>query len=110
MAHADEAELYINGEPVGEVHVQRRGQSWSHGQFHPTSAFCRFAPLFGRWSLLMHAGGNYECLSKAAGAALREAEFEIDRLHAELHIPERDEWVTCSQLNIDGPMIEWKTF
>jgi hypothetical protein len=110
MVHANEAQLYINDEPVGKVHVQRLGQSWSHGQFHPDAAFSRFAPLFSRWSMLMHAGRNYEPLSKGAGAALREAERDIDRLHAKLHIPESDEWVTCSQLNIDGPMIEWKSF
>ena len=110
MTHMGEAKLYINDEPVGEVLVQRIGPSWSHGQFHPGEAFSRFAPLFGRWSLLMHGGGHYERLSKAAGDSLRQAEFEIDRLHAKLHLLAGNEWVTCAQLNIDGPMIEWKSF
>ena len=110
MAHMGEAKLYINDEQVGEVVVQRIGPSWSHGQFRPGEAFSRFAPLFGRWSLLLHAGGHYARLSKAVGESLRKVEFEIDRLHAKMHILERDEWVTCSQLNIDGPMIEWKSY
>ena len=105
-----EAKLYINGEPVGEVLVQRTGASWSHGQFRPEKAFSRFAPLFGRWALLMQGGGNCARLDRAAGENLRKAELEIDRLHAKLHLLEGDEWVTCSQLNIDGPMIEWKSY
>ena len=104
-----EAELYINDEPVGQVLVLQVGPSWSHGTFHPDQAFSRFAPLFGRWSLLMHAGGLYERLSKATGDCLREAEFEIDHLHAKMHMLKRNEWMTCSQLNIDGPIIEWKS-
>src|SRR5688572_6553683 len=85
MAHLGEAKLYINDEQVGEVVVQRIGPSWSHGEFHPVEAFSRFAPLFCRWSLLLHAGGQYERLSTAVGESLRKAEFEIDRLHAKMH-------------------------
>jgi hypothetical protein len=104
-----EATLYINDEAVGGVSVQRIGPSWSYGRFNPAEAFARFAPLFGRWSLLMHDGAEYQRLSKDVSDRLRRAEFEIDHLHAKLHLLDRNEWVTCSQLNIDGPLIEWKS-
>jgi len=105
-----EGELYINERPVGRVLIQRIGPSWSHGQFLPDQEFATFAPIFRRWSLLMHADGNYERLSEAAGASLRQAELAIDGLDAKLHLPSRNEWVNCAQLNIDGSMIEWKSF
>ena len=109
MSDQRHATLYINDAPVGEVVVKRVGASWSHGDFRPNKAFTRFAPLFGEWSLLMHADGAYERLSKAASDELRQVEFQLDRLHAKLQFPESGEWVSCSQLNIDGEMIEWKT-
>jgi hypothetical protein len=104
------AELYLNDERVGDVTVQGTEDSWSHGLFEPGERFSKFAPLFGGWSLMMHADGAYERLSKAAAEELRQIEFEIDRLHAKLHFPDGDEWVTCSQLNIDGLLIEWKSY
>jgi hypothetical protein len=109
LTHKGEARLYINGEPVGGVLVQRVDPSWSYGRFRPDEAFATYAPLIGRWSLLMHAGGQYERLTSEVGDKLRRAEFEIDRLHAEIHLLDGDERVTCSQLNIDGSMIEWKS-
>jgi hypothetical protein len=105
-----EGKLYINDRPVGRVLIQRIGPSWSHGQFLPNEAFSAFSAMFRRWSLLMHGDGNYERLSEAARAGLRQAEFAIDGLDAKLHLLSRDEWVNCAQLNIDGSMIEWKSF
>jgi hypothetical protein len=105
-----EGKLYINDELVGTVLIQRVGASWSHGQFVPDEAFAGFAPIFLQWSLLMHADGDGERLSEAARGSLRRAEFAIDRLHAKLHVPSRNEWVNCAQLNIDGSLIEWKSF
>ena len=109
MIRPEQAKLFINDEPVGDVIVQGTEDSWSHGRFHANDAFARFAPLFGRWSLLMHADGTYEPLSEAASDELREMEIEIDRLRAKLHFADIDRWVNCSQLNIDGPLIEWKS-
>ena len=109
MSDQRHATLYINGQLVGDVVAKRLGASWSHGDFRPNAAFARFAPLFGEWSLLMHADGAYERLSKAASDELRQVEFELDRLHAKQRFVESGEWVSCSQLNIDGEMIEWKT-
>src|SRR5690348_11092210 len=105
-----EGKLYINDRPVGRVLIQRIDSSWSYGQFLPDESFSSFAPIFHRWSSLMHVDGNYERLSESAGDSLRQAEFEIDRLEAKLHLPSRNEWVNCAQLNIDGAMIEWKSF
>src|SRR5678816_3868524 len=105
-----EGKLYINARSVGKVLIQRSGPSWSHGQFLPNEAFSSFAPIFRRWSLLMRANGNYERLSEAAAAILRQVELAIDGLDAKLHILSRNEWVNCAQLNIDGSMIEWKSF
>jgi hypothetical protein len=108
MSVRGHAELYINDRRVGAVEVQRTEGSWSHGTFRPNEAFGPFAPLFGRWSLLMHADGEYERLSRAAGEELREVECEIDRLHAKLRFAESGRTVRCAQLNIDGVLIEWK--
>jgi hypothetical protein len=102
------ASLHVNGEPVGEVVARRRGPSWSMGYFAPNDRFSKFAAVFARWSLLMHAHAPDEPLSDATGEQLRRVEFEIDHLHAALQFLGSGEWVTCSQLNIDGPLIEWK--
>jgi hypothetical protein len=47
-------------------------------------------------------------LDDAAGGELRRVECTIDRLHARPHVEDSDRWVGCAQLNIDGPLIEWK--
>jgi hypothetical protein len=108
VTHAGQVELFINGEHVGDVDVQRTEGSWAHGNFQPRPAFAKFAPLFGQWSLLMHADAPGEPLNAAAADELRLTEFAIDRLSARLHFVEGDRWLTCWQLNIDGRLIEWK--
>ena len=110
MSDQRHATLYINDEPVGDVVAKRLGASWSHGDFRPSEAFAKFAPLFGEWSLLMHADGDYKRLSRVASDELRHVEFELDRLHAKIRFVDSGEWVSCAQLNVDGEMIEWKTF
>jgi hypothetical protein len=109
MGSRGDAALYLNDERVGDVVVQRTEDSWSHGTFSPGEGFAKYAPVFGRWSLLMHADGGGERLSAAASEELRRTEYEIDRLRAKLKFEEDGEWVNCAQLNIDGPLIEWKT-
>jgi hypothetical protein len=99
--------LHLNGTPVGAVRIKGSADSWSFGRFTPTSAFSKFAPLFGRWSLLMHADLG-EQLSVAASEELRQVEYEIDALRAKLFFPEQNEWKRLAQLNIDGQLIEWK--
>ena len=78
-----DAELFINGELVGNILVQGTEDSWSHGRFRPEAAFSRYAPLFGRWSLLLHADGPYERLSAATSAGANQLygiRFEIEDL------------------------------
>jgi hypothetical protein len=107
MTLCETARLYINDDHVGDVIVQGTDGSWSYGEFQPRQAFAPFAPLFGEWSFMMHACGAYQPLDDAVRAELRRVECGIDRLQARLDF--RDRCVTCVQLNIDGPLIEWKS-
>jgi len=102
------AELYLQGIPVGYVEVSRCADSWQFGSFQPLREFSRFAPLFGEWSLLIHADENEMQLSRAASDELRKLEFAIDALHAELLVPETGQRLHVDQLNIDGDLIECK--
>ena len=104
------AQLYLNGKMVGAVLVQRREDSWTHGRFTPNEAFGEFAEVFGRWSLLMHADGEHERMSEAAGEELRRCEYEIDRMRAKLVLDDTGETIQCAQINIDGELVEWKTY
>ena len=105
------ANLLINGKPVGVVVVQGLDDSWAHGSFTPEPAtFAEFAPLFGRWSLLMHADDGDARLSPAASEELREAEYALDALKAELVFHETNEKRRCAQINIDGGLVEWKEY
>jgi hypothetical protein len=108
MRHSnDTARLYLNDTEVGTIQVRGWDNSWGFGEFAPAEAFAAFAPHFGRWSLLMHADGT-ERLSPAASDELREAECAIDRIHAKLYLSKAGRWRTITQLNIDGPLVEWK--
>ena len=100
--------LHLNGRPVGTVVVKGWDTSWGFGQFEPREDFAAFAPLFGRWSLIMHED-EHSPLSADAARELREAEMAIDALHVQLHIPDQNAWAEVGQINIDGNLIEWKT-
>jgi hypothetical protein len=107
------AKLFLNDRDVGTVKVNGWDDSWGFGEFSPGEGFSHFAPRFGAWSLLMHADDGADepahgRLSGAASEELREVEREIDRLHAALYLLGPREWRKVSQLNIDGPLIEWK--
>ena len=106
------ARLFLNGRDVGGVTVKGWDDSWGFGDFTPGEGFAHFAPRFGAWSLLMHADDGDDAsdgaLTPEAAAALREVECEIDRIHAKLFLVGPAEWRKISQLNIDGPLIEWK--
>src|SRR4051794_27109010 len=73
--------LHLNGARVGEIVVYGWDASWTYGRFTPLDGFGRFAPIFGRWSLLMHAD-EQEPLSRAASEELREAEQQMDAVKA----------------------------
>ena len=108
LPHGAQAQLFLNDKLVGEVIVHGGDYSWSYGDFQPHPAFAEFAPLFGQWSLLMHFDSDDEPLSEAASEELRSAEMAIDGLRARLYVPTQHAWHELSQLNIDGPLIEWK--
>ena len=103
------AELFINGRFVGHVLVKGEHNSWHFGEFEPNANFTPFAPIFGRWSLLMHADEDSDRLTAAASEELRETEIEMDRLQARLFIPATGKWMTICQVNTDGELIDWKT-
>lgn len=110
FSNGTKAQLHLNGKVVGDIVVQRKDDSWSHGTFTPNAHFSEFAEAFGRWSLLMHADALNEEMSEAAGEELRRVEYEIDRMKARLFFPESGEWLKCAQINIDGEMVEWKAY
>lgn len=101
------ATLHLNGSAVGAIIVQGQDTSWTYGEFQPLAGFGRFAPIFGRWSLLMH-DDEHQPLTIAAAHELREAERAMDTLRARIYFPDHDVWHNVAQLNIDGPLIEWK--
>ncbi len=108
--HEALAHLYLNDKLVGIVQLTGSDHSWHFGEFEPNEAFSEFAPLFGRWSLLMHADEAEpgDRLTDAASQELRETEFAIDRIHARLHVLLTDNWREARQVNIDGKLIDWK--
>jgi hypothetical protein len=107
-ATAATARLFINGKEVGLVLVKSAADSWGFGEFSPNEAFAEFAALFGNWSLLMHADDDEKRLSEAAAQELRAVEAALDALKYKLFLQTEQQWMDLSQVNIDGPLIEWK--
>src|SRR4051812_11506544 len=110
MRTGTKAILYLNDQIAGEVLVQERKHSWTYGTFTPAPQFANFAPLFGRWSLLMHADVGSDRLDEACSEELRRCENELQRLHAKMFSPETGEWVSCAVVTIDAELIEWKVY
>jgi hypothetical protein len=102
------AELRLNGKRVGTVSIRGTSDSWSWGYFAPEPAFAEFAPLFGIWSLIMHADDETRRLSRAASDELRQAEVQIDSLRGELFWPDQQKITRAWQINIDDKLVEWK--
>jgi hypothetical protein len=109
-AEPTSARLYLDGAHVGDIVAQGSSGGWIFGTFSPNRAFAPFARYFGRWSRLLHTDATGERLADDASAALRKAEYDLDALHARLFIPLRNEWHSAIQVNIDGPLIEWKQY
>src|SRR3982750_3508519 len=103
------ATLHLNGTCVGDIEVYGGDASWAYGRFTPGESFGDFAPVFGRWSLLMHADER-EPLSRAASEELREAERQMDAVKARVFFPGGGGGDEVAQLNIGGDLIEWKEF
>ena len=108
LRSARRARLFIDGVDVGAVTVKGWKGAWGIGEFRPAARFSAFSPKFCRWSRLMHADADADRVSEAALAELRRIECEIDSLRAELLVTETGERRPIRQLNIDGPLIEWK--
>jgi hypothetical protein len=106
-SHVRVGRLFLNEIEVGHVSLRGHDGSWGFGEFTPSPGFSAFAAIFGRWSLLMHADDG-ERLSEAASDELRAAEYEIDSIRAKMLLEPVQEWKHLSQINIDGPLIEWK--
>ena len=102
------ARLYLNEQDVGEVEVKGWDDSWGFGDFAAGEGFRRYARHFGDWSRLMHVPHADDRLTDADKAALRNVEYEIDRLHAKLFLIESQEWRPIAELNIDGALVEWR--
>jgi hypothetical protein len=101
-------QLFLNGKNVGSAVVHRHDHGWHFGDFTPAPAFSEFAPLYGQWSLLMHADDDRDLLSPAASEELRRTEIAMDRIQARIFVPAVDQWHTAVEINIDGPLIEWR--
>jgi hypothetical protein len=102
------ARLFLNDHDVGLIEVKGWDDAWGFGDFVPGEGFDRYARHFGAWSRLMHADHGDDLLHDADRDALRKVEYEIDRLHAKLFLPERGQWRPIAQLNIDGQLVEWR--
>jgi hypothetical protein len=101
-------ELFLQGKQVGHVEVNRFADSWHFGSFQPHREFSEFAPLFGEWSLLIHAEEKESQVSQATLDELAKVERAIDSLRAELVLPTTGERLSVEQINIDGDMVELK--
>lgn len=104
------ATLLLNGQDVGTVHTRRWSTSWGFGDFSPNTTFSRFAPLYGRWSLLMHAEDDRDQLSRDAIEELAEAEAMLDGIRAQLIFENDPQAIDVATLIIDGDEVEWKEY
>ncbi len=104
------AVLYLDGTCVGDVAVKGWTGSWGYGDFVPQPEFSQFAPLFGQWSLLMHAEDQAPRLSHDAVEELNRVEEVLDSLRVRLFFPESQAWVNVAQLTIENELLEWKEY
>src|SRR5687767_1647761 len=102
------ARLFLGTQDVGSIEIKGFDDSWGFGEFSPGDGFRRYARAFGDWSRLLHTPHVDDQLSDADKDALRKVEYEIDRLRARLFLVETEEWRSVAELNIDGPLVEWR--
>lgn len=102
-----QADLFLEGKDVGHIDVQGSTLAWGFGKFTPYPDFSGFALRFGYWSLLMHEDYQSPHIDKLVLDELRDAEEQLDRLHAELLWLDTGQRTPVRQINIDGPLIEW---
>jgi hypothetical protein len=102
--------LFLNGQAVGMVDTKARDTSWYFADFSPNAAFSQYAPIYGAWSLLMHAEGDDGRLSREHAEELSRAEAMLDRIKAQLVFVEDQQRVDVAQLTIDQDQLEWKEY
>ena len=102
-----DARLYLNDHDVGRIEIKGWDDAWGFGDFHPCEGFARYARHFREWSTLMHTPHADDRLTDADRDALRKVEYEIDRLGARLLLVDTGECRRVTQVNIDGPLVEW---
>ena len=101
------ADLFLDGVRVGTVRIRGHQTSWGFGYFEPSKSFSRFAPIFGAWSLLMHADEEGDRITRDMADELAAVESAMDHVHAQMRVAD-EQWLELTQINIDGPLIEWK--
>jgi hypothetical protein len=104
------AVLFINGQDVGTVDASGGDASWGFGRFNPNSCFSIYAPLFGAWSLLMHAEDEGKSLSRDAAVELAKVEAALDSIRSSLFFVQDQQRVAVAQLIIEGDQLEWKEY
>ena len=102
------ARLFLGRHDVGQIEIKGFDDSWGFGEFSPGESFGRYARHFGDWARLLHTPHPDDRLSEADKDALRKVEYEIDRMRARLFLVETNEWRPVAELNIDGPLVEWR--
>ncbi len=106
------AVLLLNGQEVGTVQTRGWDTSWGFGEFCPNDAFSSYAPLYGMWSLLMHAEDDDATgrLSRDTIEELAKAEALLASVKAQLVFIENQLRVDVAELTIDGDQLEWKEY
>jgi hypothetical protein len=102
--------LILNDREVGTVHANGGDTSWGFGEFSPNDAFATYAPIFGTWSVLMHAEDGDDRLSRDAKIELAKLEEVLDSVKARLFFTSDNELVHVAQITIDGNRLEWKEY
>ena len=108
-AKGSRARLLLDGREVGNIVVGGGNTGSMYGTFTPCELFADFAPLFGRWSLLMHEDEDAP-LHRSTAAALADAERQLDALHVEVHYLDPDVRQPVQEVSIDGGVVEWREF
>jgi hypothetical protein len=104
------AVLFLNGLNVGMVQAGGGDTSWGFGTFSPNESFGQYAPLFGAWSVLMHAEDDAPRLSREAVLELARFEEALDAIKVHLFFPSEQQTVRVAQLTIEGNQLEWKEY
>ena len=104
------AVLFLNATRVGAVQVRSGNSTWGYGHFTPEPEFSSFAPIYGRWSLLMHAQGESEKPDRAIVDELARAERLVDSVKAQLFFASSEEWVNVGELAIANEVLEWREY